>query len=350
MTDAAPRDAYAHAMSPPRSRLPPWLTRGPVVAVIAVALSATPAVARPIPEAPPASADDVPPDTAPSADADRVDQGALLVSAPRPILWDPAWGDFSTADWVLTGVAGATAAVAAIIGPSDARWRGGALFDDDARGAIRIDSVSGRRAARDVSDALLTLVVSYPFVVDALIVTGWRRRSPAAAGRVALINLQAFAVVAAIQQLTTLVSGRERPFVQECGGEEDALGWDCDGSARYRSFFSGHTAVAFTAAALTCSHHAHLDLYDDPTADALACGAGLALAAATGVLRVAGDQHYLSDVFVGAAVGVLVGLGLPWLLHYRLGDPTADVDPEAGAGLDLTIVPSPLGAAAIGRF
>jgi hypothetical protein len=41
-----------------------------------------------------------------------------------------------------------------------------------------------------------------------------------------------------------------------------------------------------------------------------------ALASATGVLRIVADRHYASDVIVGAVMGLSVGYGLPWLLHY----------------------------------
>jgi membrane-associated phospholipid phosphatase len=37
------------------------------------------------------------------------------------------------------------------------------------------------------------------------------------------------------------------------------------------------------------------------------------------VLRIVSDQNYLSDVLVGMGMGLVTGLLLPWLLHFRGG-------------------------------
>jgi hypothetical protein len=58
--------------------------------------------------------------------------------------------------------------------------------------------------------------------------------------------------------------------------------------------------------------------------DAAACATGLALATAVGVLRIAADRHYATDVLLGAGVGLLSGWLLPWLLHYDVGEALGD--------------------------
>jgi len=79
------------------------------------------------------------------------------------------------------------------------------------------------------------------------------------------------------------------------------------------SFPSGHTALGFslataagTVATLRGYRHAPY-----------VWGAGMAVAAFTGYLRLAADKHYASDVLVGALVGSLVGWAVPYLLHRR---------------------------------
>ena len=90
--------------------------------------------------------------------------------------------------------------------------------------------------------------------------------------------------------------------------------------------------------------------------DAIACGTSFLAAAAVGMLRVVSDQHYGSDVVTGAAVGSLIGLGIPWLLHYRgsalvLGDGSEGSGAsEDSAGVTLGLVPGPTGAAFWGGF
>jgi membrane-associated phospholipid phosphatase len=62
-------------------------------------------------------------------------------------------------------------------------------------------------------------------------------------------------------------------------------------------------------------------------------GVGLAAAAFTGYLRIAANQHYLSDVLVSAGVGSLVGWAVPYLFHRpgRTGAPQAgDLTPAPG--------------------
>ena len=67
----------------------------------------------------------------------------------------------------------------------------------------------------------------------------------------------------------------------------------------FRSFFSGHTSTTFalgTSNAILLS-----EAY--PEKRKLIWFVNLSLATATGYLRIAGDKHYLSDVFCGGIVG-----------------------------------------------
>jgi len=79
--------------------------------------------------------------------------------------------------------------------------------------------------------------------------------------------------------------------------------------------------------------------------DAISCAGAYAVAATTGTFRIAGDVHYLTDVAAGAALGTLVGYGIP-LLHLR--------NPELGrvkaGGASFQVIPSGLGAGLAGVF
>ncbi len=264
--------------------------------------------------------------------------------------WDPAWGTFSTADWVVTGTAMVTTLTATIAGPLPSHRRGGILFDEAARDSLRLGTEVARRNVRDVSDVLLTLLASYPFAIDALVVAGWHHNSPEVAREMALLNLETLAVMTAIQSLTKVLVSRERPYGRECGGELNPQDRACTRGDRYASFFSGHSAVTFTAAGLICSHHMNLDLYGDSTASAAVCATGLVLAGTTAVLRVVGDQHYASDIIIGSAVGALVGFGVPWLLRYRHGSDRNDEQASRSDGPTIHIVPAGLGVGAVGTF
>ncbi|WP_375448341.1 phosphatase PAP2 family protein [uncultured Fibrella sp.] len=69
-----------------------------------------------------------------------------------------------------------------------------------------------------------------------------------------------------------------------------------DGSDSF-SFPSGHTALAFTGAGL-------LDREFGGASSLIPIG-GYAMAATTGLLRMTNDKHWISDVLVGAGIGLL---------------------------------------------
>ena len=239
-----------------------------------------------------------------------------------PIIWKPEWARFKTSDWVIMGTATAITIASAIIPPLKKHVAGTLGIDDSVRNAIRFGTVEGRYVARDTSDVLLSLEATWPLFVDALITTWWYRASPDAAAEMALVDGQTLALTTAVQGVTNVLVSRERPYGQNCGSPApEAQGLpnassDCDGNSRYRSFFSGHTAFSFMSAGLICVHHEKLGLYGGGWPDHLACVIAEVGAATTGMMRVVGDMHYVSDVAVGAAVGTLFGVGIP-MLHYR---------------------------------
>ena len=261
----------------------------------------------------------------------------------RQLRWDPKWRRFGFSDYLLSGISVGTAITMSVIGPRFTRWRGSFYGDDSVRDALRLDDLDDRRLARDISDVLLIALTSYPLVIDSIAVAGWYRDSYDVAKQMFLITAEVFAVTAAVQSIVKSLTSRERPFGDVCGTERPASTRDCDSNHRYLSFYSGHTAQAFASAAVTCSHHMNLDLYGGGATELVPCFAGLSLAAATGVMRIMGDQHYLSDVGLGALVGTAIGFGLPWLLHYRDGARRE----RSGS---VAIVPNGLGGGVVGVF
>lgn len=271
---------------------------------------------------------------------DRPYRGARLT-------WRKEWGEVGTRDYAIVGIGISLAIGKHAIGPTFGKRQGGMLFDEDVRDALRMENLAGERFARDVSDVLLTSAVSYPFF-DSLVVAGWYRGSPEVARQMAWINAEAMALTAGLQGVTNIIAGRERPFGRRCGDGKPEEGRDCDSNDRYYSFFSGHTSQAFTAAGLVCIHHAYLPLYGGGFADGGICALGMLTAAATGALRIVGDQHYFTDVAVGAVVGTLSGVGLPWLLFYRHGPTVTSEAPNTE--LTLQLIPTPSGLTLLGRF
>jgi membrane-associated phospholipid phosphatase len=267
---------------------------------------------------------------------------------PEPGTGEPlSWTGprFSTLDYVITVTGGAVTLAAAVFDPrSEHVLSGGIFFDDAVRGALRVEGIQTRYAFRDASDAGLSLAMTWPFFADSLVTAWWYRGSRDVAEQMSLIDLETFAIAGAVQGATNVLVSRERPYGSDCGTDElPAVAIDCDGSNRYRSFFSGHSAFAFTGAALICTHHFRTNLLGAPW-DALSCAGGYTVAAATATFRVVSDVHYASDIITGALLGTLIGYGVP-LLHYG-----GRVEAGEGADFRIQLVPSPGGIGVWGAF
>ena len=267
------------------------------------------------------------------------------------LVWNPRWRRFSTAELIGTGIIAAGALPFAVIPSVGHSLNSPDGFDESARTTLRLGTNVARNTARDVSDVLLTVSITYPFFVDALAAAYLKRKSPDVAGQMVQMDLEALAVNAFVSALVSNLTGRERPYGRVCSVDPEKQTFDCSSTSRYRSFFSGHSSTAFTSAGLVCSHHMHFNLFGGGANDTLACVTALLAAGTTASLRVMADQHYLSDVLVGSAVGAAMGFGVPWLMHYRGGGSLLPGSDRARPGaVTWTIAPGPLGGTLFGTF
>lgn len=256
--------------------------------------------------------------------------------AATPVEWDPAWPKFHTGEWIAGGVGIAALLASRVLPLPNAHWRGGFGIDEPARDLLRFHTPSARRWARDGSDIGIAINASWPFF-DALVIAGWYRNSPEVGVQQALISAEVLTVTAGVQGLVSFLASRERPYGRECGAELPENTRDCLTRDRYYSFYSGHSAHSFAAAAVNCMHHAYVPLYGGGAAEDWACAGGFGIAVTTALLRVGTDVHYVSDVAMGALIGTTTGLMLPWALHY--GHAGAQMS-WATEDLQLTVLPS----------
>ncbi len=273
-----------------------------------------------------------PPPSDPTAITTRIDP----VVARRGVAWDPTWTKFQPIEVALTG--GALLGTAAIIifgSEGKPNWHGPILFDDPVRDAFRGGSAGTRRAAQLVGDLFYYNGLAYPYLVDTVAVTWLGHRAPEVAAQMALMNTEAFAMSGFLSFLSNATIRRERPYARECAADRPDPGFpDCKKLGQSESFYSGHTAIAFTGAALTCMHHANLPLYGESgTGGLLACIGMMAGATTTGVLRLVADKHYVSDVLAGAAIGLAAGFLVPYLHYHSSARPQADTSATAGSAL-----------------
>jgi membrane-associated phospholipid phosphatase len=193
-------------------------------------------------------------------------------------------------------------------------------FDRSARSALRWDDPATAALGSNVAlygGAALTL--------------GLGALSAASEGRAANLGVDAHIVAQSaflaltLNSLFKIALQRLRPYAHAASMDAGTIAAGVP--ADHVSFFSGHTTLAFslavsagTVASMRGSDRAPLVLT-----------VGLTSAAATGYLRVAAAEHYMTDVLVGAAVGSLFGIGVPYLLH-RGGGGSRDHGLVVGGG------------------
>jgi membrane-associated phospholipid phosphatase len=267
---------------------------------------------------------------------------ALAQESPHRLHW--RYRRANAVDYVAIAVIGGGYVYAelGISQGSEPGWTGPILFDDGARNALRARSLDGRRRAARWSD-YFSLAAPAVALFDTIVVPLADDGNWDVLWQMSVIDLEAAALSGLFTRGPERIARRARPDLAEC--EKDPNYDDLCFAGETASFPSGHTSTAFTAAGLTCAHHAHLPLYGGGAPDVAACVGTTSFAVTTGILRIMADRHYTSDVLVGAMVGAGAGFALPMLYGYSR--PSSDA-------VDVTLFPltSPgmMGVGARGRF
>lgn len=234
-----------------------------------------------------------------SAGEPDAEEQAVLTASPR-------------LEWTATVLGGAlwlteTLAIAELA-PLECRWCDSNALDEQARALAWTDG----EAARVTSD-----VVSYgivPAAAAGFLVAGALDDRRASDLTVDLLIVAESAVIAGVSgDMIRILTGRERPWIHDLASDQKP------GVSRPEqnnlSFISGHSATAF---ALAVSSGTVASWRGRRIAPVL-WATGLTLAAATSYLRIASEQHYLTDVLAGIGSGVAIGLAVPLLHRPRAG-------------------------------
>ena len=237
--------------------------------------------------------------------------GAAQDDMDTGLSWQPEWRAREPWDWVASGLLNiGTLAIHLAADSQDGWWLRRNRMDESILRGLSAREARGRRIAGIVSDVTRALVIA-PVLIDPGLAA---RDSPTLAGRMAGVSVLAFSTTLFLMTGAKYTFRRERPNVRRC--EPDSEDSFCLGERRYRSFFSGHSALAFTSASLTCTYHTRMPLYGSRAADIAACGTAMAFATVTALLRIVAEKHHFSDVFVGALVGFISGFLIPTSLYF----------------------------------
>ena len=189
------------------------------------------------------------------------------------------------------------------------------MFDDAVRDGLRLRDPTALKASWGFADGIGTFLVVMVVGIDSLIVP-LARRSPDVAWQLLLMDAESYTLSSLIAISAYDAIGRARPPYADCQNNTGNVpSIECQGSLN-ASFPSGHIALAFNSAGLSCAHHMFAHVYGNRAADIFGCARDLSLATTEAFLRMMGDRHYFSDVLVGSLIGFSVGFGLPTFLHY----------------------------------
>jgi len=122
-----------------------------------------------------------------------------------------------------------------------------------------------------------------------------------------LLATQSYITGAAMESLLKFLSGRQRPSYYDPKSDEaeprfhgpfGTYGTGANGNTVNSSFPSGHTTVAFAAATVFA-----MEYRDRPLVPIIAYSAATLI----GLSRITENRHWISDVFVGSALGYFTG-------------------------------------------
>jgi len=142
------------------------------------------------------------------------------------------------------------------------------------------------------------------------------------------------------------IVGRQRPFVRPLDANNYKLNRGFSGGNDYRSFPSGHSVAAFAAAAAVTAETSR----NDPSSTWYVAPIMYGGAALVGISRMYNNQHWASDVLIGAGIGTFAGLKV---VRFNDAHPGNRADrlfltgsltpaPDGGHTLKLSLVPGKL--------
>lgn len=208
------------------------------------------------------------------------------------------------------------ALLAGRVTPSTCRYCRPDAFDLGARSTLRWPDT---RSASQISDLLANGALPAAVLGHAAL-AAWGDGGASQFGEDLVAISEAVLVSTDLNLVAKESAGRLRPSAWAAGRTT--------GIASNQSFYSGHTALAFSLASAAGTVATMRGYRSAPWVWAI----GMSLAAGVGYLRVAGDAHWATDALAGAAIGGAIGFAVPWTLHRsrRRREPDLVITPAPG--------------------
>ncbi len=189
-------------------------------------------------------------------------------------------------------------------------------FDERLADALRDEQEKGNRTIDRIATTAKFFGGPGPIIIgSSLYVVGRLAHVPRMA-ELALHGMEAVVVGSTVAGVIKAVAGRSRPYVSlDTNPRDFGLGRGAR-DRDYKSFPSGHATAAFSAAAAVVAEthewYPHSTWYVAPVMYGGATVVGLS--------RMYDDQHWASDVLLGAAIGTFAGLKTVRFNHTHTGN------------------------------
>jgi membrane-associated phospholipid phosphatase len=179
-------------------------------------------------------------------------------------------------------------------------------------------------SASNASNALYTIALTTPaaLLIDQSIRKDWQTLT--------VMYLETFAWVGSVTELTKASVRRLRPSVYN----PDVPFNNKSSNDSRKSFFSGHSSVAFASAVFIST--VYCDYNPNSVWKPYIWIGSLLTASATGFLRYEAGAHFPTDIIVGAMVGNAIGYIIPWM--HRVNQENISITPSMpGAEYGFTV-------------
>jgi membrane-associated phospholipid phosphatase len=192
-------------------------------------------------------------------------------------------------------------------------WTGNNALDDALLDATDLSDTATARLTLVGDWTQRTLLVA-PLIFDSLLLAGIVHGDFDTAFQTGLISLLSTLGASLSNYLVKVTLTRARAGTPPCEGD------NCPAGGTIHSFPSGHASASFNGAGLICIHHEMLELLGGGWPEHLTCAVALSGAALASFSRLPNRAHYFTDLVGGAAMGLVFGLVVPYLLHYQYGE------------------------------
>ncbi|WP_437541107.1 phosphatase PAP2 family protein [Sorangium sp. So ce367] len=197
------------------------------------------------------------------------------------------------------------------LAPESCRWCAANALDTSIRDALVWRG--NPNTAHDLSNVTVLGVAPAAALGLTALAAWYDGRSDNIAADLVIVT-EAMVVAMNMNQITKYIAGRQRPYAHHDNLDVLRAGEGTSGALPHDddlSFFSGHSTAVFSLAAASGTVASMRGYRAAPWVWAN----GMAIAALSGYLRIAGDRHYFTDVLTGAVFGAASGVLIPALFH-----------------------------------